>query len=297
MSSEGLKVAILAGGRGTRFAEETAERPKPLIEIGSRPILWHIMRYYAGFGHNHFVLALGYKGECIKRWFSELHTRGTNLTIDALTGEMTVHDNHRWDWTIDLVETGLGTKTGGRIKRLRSWIGDETFMVTHADGLADVDLDALLAFHRSHGRLATVTAVHPPPRFGILDIDDDRVTRFTEKPRAADTWINGAYFVFEPGVFDYIGGDETMLEEEPLENLAADGELMAFRHQSFWQCMDTVHDRQMLERLWEDGTAPWLPAEGPAADPAGDLTDRGRHDERRPLIAHERPGRRSSEAA
>lgn len=230
-----MKVAILAGGQGTRLAEETVVRPKPMVEIGGRPILWHIMRYYLHFGHREFLVALGYKGEFIREHF----------------------ERHPPEGDVELVDTGIPTLTGGRIKRLAPRLGRETFMLTWGDGLSDVDLDALLAFHRSHGRLATLTAVRPPARYGHLEFDGDRVREFTEKPQTAEGWINGAFFVLEPGVFDYIAGDDTQWERGPLENLARDGQLMAFRHEGFWQCMDTLREKHLLHQLWVGGRAPW----------------------------------------
>ncbi len=252
-----MKVGILAGGYGTRLAEETEIRPKPMVEIGGRPILWHIMMHYARYGHNEFAIALGYKGEYIKRWFQDFGSLEGSLTIHTKSGKVTRHERNAPDWTVDLVDTGLQTLTGGRIKRLQPWLGEETFMLTWGDGVADVDLDALLKFHRGHGRLATMTAVRPPARYGHLDFEGDRVKCFTEKPQTSEGWINGAFFVLEPGVFDYIDGDDVMWEQEPMERLAADGQLMAYRHTSFWQCMDTLREKHLLERMWEEGDAPW----------------------------------------
>lgn len=252
-----MKVAILAGGFGTRLAEETEIRPKPMVEIGDRPILWHIMMHYARYGHTDFAIALGYKGEYIKRWFTEFGALEGSLTVQTRTGKITNHDGQIPDWNVDLVETGLHTLTGGRIKRLQPWLGDSTFMLTWGDGVADVDLDALLDFHSRHGRLATMTAVRPPARYGHLEFDGDRVVSFTEKPQTSEGWINGAFFVLEPGIFDYIAGDDVMWEHEPLERLAADGQLVAYRHTSFWQCMDTLREKHLLERLWNSGEAPW----------------------------------------
>ncbi|HHQ15014.1 MAG TPA: glucose-1-phosphate cytidylyltransferase [Chromatiales bacterium] len=252
-----MKVGILAGGYGTRLAEETEIRPKPMVEIGGRPILWHIMMHYAQYGHNEFAIALGYKGEYIKRWFQDFGSLEGSLTVHTKSGEVIRHERNVPDWTVDLVDTGLQTLTGGRIKRLQPWLGDETFMLTWGDGVADVDLDALLKFHREHGRLATMTAVRPPARYGHLDFEGDRVKCFTEKPQTSEGWINGAFFVLEPGVFDYIDGDDIMWEQEPMERLAADGQLMAYRHTSFWQCMDTLREKHLLERMWEEGDAPW----------------------------------------
>ena len=252
-----MKVAILAGGLGTRLAEETEDRPKPMVEIGGRPILWHVMRYYEHFGFNDFVVALGYKGEYIKRWFVDYASLTSDLTVDLKTRAVTpIDDEPGPAWRVDLVDTGQATATGGRIKRLRPYLGDGTCMVTWGDGVSTVDLQALLEFHRSHGRLATLTAARPPARFGHLELDGNQIVEFNEKPQTGEGWINGAFFVLEPGVFEYIAGDETQFEREPLEGLAKDGQLMAYKHEGFWQCMDTVRDRKRLEDLWEAG-APW----------------------------------------
>lgn len=252
-----MKVALLAGGLGTRLAEETVTKPKPMVEIGNQPILWHIMKYYSHFDFSQFVIALGYKGEYIKRWMVDYVSLASDLTVHSARGDIEYHDAHVEDWTISLVDTGQPTATGGRIKRLRPHLGDETFMLTWGDGVADVDLDALLAFHRSHGRLATMTAVRPPARFGHLELDGDQISEFSEKPQAGEGWINGAFFVLEPAIFDYIEGDDTQWEKEPLEQLAKDGQLMAYRHPGFWQCMDTLRDKKLLEQLWDEGNAPW----------------------------------------
>ena len=252
-----MKVAILAGGLGSRLAEETEIRPKPMVEIGGHPMLWHIMRQYDHFGYNHFVIALGYKGDQIKQFFTDYVTTTSSLRVDVSTGDVSVHDGGSAEkWVVDLIETGRWTNTGGRIKRLAPWLGNETFMLTWGDGVSDIDLSRLLAFHRSHGRLATVTAVHPPSRFGNLHVEGDRVVDFSEKPLDVG-WISGAFFVLEPGVFDYIEGDDTLWEREPMENLAADGELMAYCHEGFWQCMDTMRDKALLQRLWDGGEPPW----------------------------------------
>ena len=248
-----MKVGILAGGLGTRLAEETELRPKPMVEIGGRPILWHIMKYYASFGHTEFGIALGYRGDVIKRWLLEYASLASDLTVDLGRGEVRHHGGTVEDWSVTLVDTGLPTATGGRIKRLVPFLGsDGTFMLTWGDGVSDVDLDALLAFHRSHGRLVTLTAARPPARFGHLEFDGDRVAEFSEKPQTGEGWINGAFFVMEPEVADYIDGDDTQFELEPLIRLAKDGELMAYRHYGFWQCMDTIRDRKRLEALWAD---------------------------------------------
>jgi len=252
-----MKVAILAGGFGTRLADETEVRPKPMVEVGGRPILWHIMMQYHAFGYREFLVALGYKGAYIKRWFRDFASMEGHVTLRTDSGEVLAHENPAPSWTVHMVETGLDTLTGGRIKRLGPWIGDETFMLTWGDGVSDVDLDALLSFHRSHGKLATLTAVRPPARYGHLAFDGDRVVEFTEKPQTTEGWINGAFFVLEPGVLDYIEGDDVMWEHAPLENLTRDGELMAFKHEGFWQCMDTLREKHILERFWASGDAPW----------------------------------------
>jgi glucose-1-phosphate cytidylyltransferase len=252
-----MKVAILAGGAGTRLAEETEVKPKPMVEIGGQPILWHIMKHYACYGFNEFVVALGYKGNHIKAWARDYSTLASNMTVNLGSGAVKLHDSDRPDWRIDLVDTGEATLTGGRIKRLRDYLGNETFMLTWGDGVSDVDLKALLAFHRAHGKLATVTAVRPPARYGYMEFEGDRVSRFSEKPQTAEGWINGAFFVLEPAVLDYIDGDETMWEHAPLERLAAEGQLMAYKHTSFWQCMDTLRDKHVLQKLWDSGNPPW----------------------------------------
>ena len=252
-----MKVAILAGGAGSRLAEETEMKPKPLVEIGGRPILWHIMMHYYHYGFQEFVIALGYKGEAIKRYMVDYCSLNSNLTVKIRKGEVNVHDGPVPDWTVELVDTGIPTLTGGRIKRLAPYLGDETFMLTWGDGVSDVNLHDLLAFHRSHGKLATLTAVRPPARYGHLVFQDDQVAQFSEKPQTAEGWINGAFFVLEPGVFDYIEGDGTQWEKEPLERLAQEGQLMAYRHTSFWQCMDTLRDKYILEKLWQSDNPPW----------------------------------------
>ncbi len=252
-----MKVAILAGGVGTRLVEETEIKPKPMVEIGGQPILWHIMMHYSHYGFKRFVIALGYRSEVIKKYMVDYCSLHSNLTVNLRTGEVQIHDGVKPDWTVELVDTGISTLTGGRIKRLAPYLGHETFMLTWGDGVSNVNLRELLAFHRSHGKLATLTAVRPPARFGHLDLVGDHVAEFSEKPQTREGWINGAFFVLEPGVFDYIDGDETQWEREPLERLAHDGQLMAYRHPSFWQCMDTLRDKRLLESLWESGKAPW----------------------------------------
>ena len=251
-----MRTVILAGGAGTRLAEETQTKPKPMVEIGGRPILWHIMKHYAHYGHDDFAIALGFRGHQIKKYFAEYHSLHGDLTVNLGSGEIHMHETSCEDWTVNLVETGLTTETGGRIRRLRHLL-DDTFMLTFGDGVADVDLDKLLAFHRAHGKLATLTAVRPPARFGHVELAGDTVTTFSEKPQAGEGWINGGYFIFEPEVLDYIEGDDIYLQKEPLEQLAKDGELMAYRHYNFWQCMDTVRDRDLLQKLWDGGDPPW----------------------------------------
>jgi glucose-1-phosphate cytidylyltransferase len=257
-----VKVAILAGGVGSRLAEETEIKPKPMVEIGGRPILWHIMRHYAHYGFTEFVIALGYKGEVIKKYMVDYRSLNSNLTVNLRTGTVKAHRGYQPNWTVELVDTGIPTLTGGRIKRLAPWLKHETFMLTWGDGVSDVDLRALLDFHRSHGKLATLTAVRPPARFGHLRLCNNQVVEFSEKPQAREGWINGAFFVLEPEVFDYIDGDDTQWEREPLERLAKDGQLMAYRHTSFWQCMDTLRDKRLLESLWQSGNPPWKVWEG-----------------------------------
>jgi glucose-1-phosphate cytidylyltransferase len=255
-----MKVILLAGGLGTRISEETANRPKPMVEIGGKPILWHIMGLYAGYGFQDFVVACGYKSEVIKGYFHNLRAHLCDSVVNLSDGTCTFIASRLPDWRVALIDTGLHTKTGGRIKRLQAWTDGGAFMATYGDGLGDVDIERLVAFHKRHGKLATVTAVRPPARFGGLNLDSDRVVKFTEKPQAGDGWINGGFFVFEPGVFDYIAGDETSLEVEPLEALAADGQLMAYRHDGFWQPMDTLREKQLLESIWQAGNAPWTRA-------------------------------------
>jgi glucose-1-phosphate cytidylyltransferase len=251
-------VVILCGGLGTRLSEETHIRPKPMVEIGGRPILWHIMKIYERHGLTNFTLALGYKGETIKDYFLSYHARLSDLTVSLKTGDVAYRNPTAEDWRISLVDTGDKSMTGGRLLRLKPHLqSGGTFLLTYGDGVSDIDITALLAFHRRHGRLATVTAVHPPARFGDLAIDGDRVTHFAEKPQTGQGWINGGFFVFEPGVFEYLENDSTILEKAPLERLAADGQLMAYQHTGYWQSMDTLRDKNILEELWATGNAPW----------------------------------------
>lgn len=255
-----MKVVILAGGLGTRLAEETETRPKPMVEIGGEPILLHILKHYAHHGFREFAVALGYRGEVIKRYFLDRQQLEGDFTLRPASGDVQRHSARSDDWTLHLADTGLASNTGGRLGRLRAWIGDETFMLTYGDGVADVDLQALLAFHRAHGRTGTVTAVRPPARFGglVFDATDDRiVAQFTEKPQIGEGWINGGFMVLEPSVLDMISGDATNLEVDVLERLAERGQLAAFRHPGFWQCMDTLRDKRLLEHLWQSGAAPW----------------------------------------
>lgn len=253
-----MKTVILCGGMGTRLAEETRLRPKPLVTVGGHPILWHILNCYGHHGFNHFTLALGYMGEAIKEYFLNYYSLDSDLRIDLKTGATEHIRPSRRDWQVELIDTGNESMTGGRLHRLESLLRPEgTFMLTYGDGVGDVDIGRLVAFHRAHGKLATVTAVRPPARFGGMVFNGDQVTEFCEKPQTGEGWINGGYFVFEPQVFDYLAGDATVLEGAPLENLARDGQLMAYKHDGFWQCMDTVRDRQLLESMWASGSATW----------------------------------------
>lgn len=253
-----MKTVILAGGLGSRLAEETTLRPKPMVEIGGVPILVHVMRTYARAGFREFVVALGYKGDMIKEYFFNYHLRNSDVTIHLPTGRVEYADEHVDDWSVRLVDTGPATLTGGRLKRLEPILRDEgSFMLTYGDGVADVDVGKLLAFHRAHGRAATVTAVRPAARFGAMWFEGAEVVEFREKPQVEGGWINGGFFVFEPRVFDYLTDDLTILERDPLERLAADRELMAYRHDGFWHPMDTIRDRDALNEMWAAGTAPW----------------------------------------
>ena len=253
-----MKTVILCGGLGTRLSEETQVKPKPMVEIGGRPMLWHIMKIYERHGFNDFALALGYKGEVIKDYFLNYHARQSDLTVHLQGGQVDYSNPTAEDWRVSMIDTGANSMTGGRLLRLKPHLeSGGTFMLTYGDGVSDVDLTALLAFHRSHGRLATVTAVRPPVRFGELSIEKNRVTKFQEKPQAGEGWINGGFFVFEPDVFDFISDDSTLLEREPLEQIAEEGELMVYQHPGYWQCMDTVRDKVTLEDLWVNDKAPW----------------------------------------
>ena len=263
-----MKVVLLAGGLGTRLAEETTRIPKPMVEIGGRPILLHVMEIYARHGHREFIVAAGYKSIVIKRYFRDYQLDMHDLSVNFGDGGITLNPIISLDWQVSVVETGTDTMTGGRLRRLRDWIGDSTFMVTYSDGVGNIDIDALIRFHKSHGRLATVTAVQPPARFGNLELRGNQVAEFTEKVRKRETWINGGFFVFEPGVLDYIDGDSEPLEQAPLRDLAEDGELFAYKHGGFWHPMDTVRDRDHLNGLCASGTPPWFQREGEAEQPA-----------------------------
>lgn len=254
-----MKVVILAGGLGTRLAEETAMRPKPMVEIGGRPLLWHIMSIYAGHGLAEFVVACGYKQEMIKQYFHDFFLTNSDCMINLRDGSFEVIQPSGYDWRIAVIDTGMDTMTGGRVLRSRPFVGEGAFAVTYGDGVGDIDITALIAFHRSHGRWATVTAVRPPSRFGGLVIEGDQVRDFSEKPQTGEGWINGGFFVFEPQVFEYLKGDRSILERETLERLAEEGQLMAFKHDGFWQPMDTLREKQNLEQLWATGDAPWMP--------------------------------------
>jgi glucose-1-phosphate cytidylyltransferase len=254
-----MKAVILAGGLGSRLSEETALRPKPMVEIGGKPILWHIMKTYACHGINEFIVALGYKGEVVKDYFLRFYAINNDLTIDLECGATTIHKNgHQTNWKVHLADTGLHTQTGGRLKRLDRWLEkDETFLFTYGDGVTDLNIQALLEFHRCHGKIATVTTVRSPARFGRIGFSGDQVTNFYEKPESGEGWINGGYFVLNRKAFDYIEGDDTIWEHGPVERLARDGQLMGYRHHGFWSCMDTLKEKNILEEFWNSGKAPW----------------------------------------
>ena len=252
-----MKVIILAGGLGTRLSEYTDVIPKPMVQIGSKPILWHIMKNYAYFGHKDFYIALGYKGAMIKEYFLNYRSLNTDFTVDLASGAVESHQDNSVDWRVTLVDTGRKTMTGGRLKRMKEYVGNEPFMLTYGDGVSDINIDALLDFHCNHGKMVTVSAVRPAARFGELELNQSQVVNFKEKPQLHEGWINGGFFVIQPEFFDLIAGDEIMLEREPLELAAKDGELMAYRHGGFWHCMDTKRDHDLLESLWQQG-APWV---------------------------------------
>lgn len=252
-----MKAVILAGGLGTRLREETEFRPKPMVEIGGKPVLWHIMQVYASHGFKDFLIACGYKGELIKEYFRNVFIHNNDYVIDLKDGSLNVVNPSSIDWRVGVMDTGLDTMTGGRIRRLHTLIGESPFMATYGDGVGNIDIRALAEFHRSHGKVATVTAVRPPARFGGLSLKGDAVSQFSEKPQTEEGWINGGFFVFEPRIFDFLDGDDSILERDPMERLAADNQLMAFRHRGFWQPMDTQRERDLLESLWVSGKAPW----------------------------------------
>ncbi|HKN86887.1 MAG TPA: glucose-1-phosphate cytidylyltransferase [Nitrospiraceae bacterium] len=253
-----MKAVILAGGLGSRLSEETVLRPKPMVEIGGKPILSHIMNTYSAHGVNEFIIALGYKGEVIKDYFLNYYTFNSNLSIDLSNGQTTIHDGHRPRWKVHLVDTGQTTQTGGRLKRLQDWLTkDETFLFTYGDGVIDLDIESCVKFHRAHGKFGTVTSVHAPSRFGRLAFEGDRVVSFCEKQELAEGWINGGYFVLHREVLNYIDGDDTVWEREPVERLAQEGQLVGYRHKGFWSCMDTLKEKHYLEDLWTSGKAPW----------------------------------------
>ena len=253
-----MKVVILAGGFGTRLSEETDVKPKPMVEIGGKPILWHIMKTYSSYGFNEFVVLLGYKGYVIKEFFSNYFLHQSDVTIDLANNSMEVHQNESEPWKVTLLETGLNTLTGGRIKRAKDYIGDDDFLLTYGDGLSDVDISKTVEFHKNHGKNITMTAVQPAGRYGALDIKaDNSISSFKEKPKGDGAWINGGFFVCKPEVLNYIVGDSTTFEQEPLSDLAAEGQLMSFKHDGFWECMDTLRDKTHLCELWDSGVAPW----------------------------------------
>jgi len=252
-----MKVVILAGGFGTRLSEYTESIPKPMVTVGGKPILWHIMNTYAKFEYKDFYVALGYKADVIKEYFLNYRTLNSNFTVDLSNGGIVAHQQDTVNWKVTLVDTGLNSMTGGRVKRMQNFIGNETFLLTYGDGLADIDIAALVKFHESHGKMVTISAVHPGARFGELGLDGNIVTSFKEKPQVTQGWINGGYFVINPEFFNLIQDDSTILEKEPLERVAEMGELMSYQHNGFWQCMDTKRDRDSLEELWQTGNAPW----------------------------------------
>jgi glucose-1-phosphate cytidylyltransferase len=252
-----MQAVILAGGKGTRLSEETVTRPKPMVEIGGRPLLWHIMKIYAAHNCKDFLVACGYKAEMIKQYFHTFVMHNSDYIIDLKSNCVNVLNGNGIDWRVGVIDTGQETMTGGRIRRLRPWIGERTFLVTYGDGVGDIDVSTLIDFHRSHGKIATLTAVRPPARFGALALEGDRVREFLEKPQTGEGWINGGFFVFEPAIFDYLSGDDTILEHEPLERLSMENQLMAYRHDGFWQPMDTQREKHLLETLWSEGRAPW----------------------------------------
>ena len=253
-----MKVVILAGGFGTRISEESHLKPKPMIEIGGKPILWHIMKIYSHYGYNDFIICAGYKQDYIKDYFYNYYLRCSDVTFDYTDGgKMTIHNTISDPWKVTVVDTGLNTMTGGRIKRIKEYVGNETFMMTYGDGVSDIDISKLVEFHKKKDKVATLTAVHPVGRFGIMDVSGDDVKAFREKSQSDVGWVNGGFMVLEPEIFDYIDGDKTTFEREPLEKLSIDGKLSAYKHSGYWQCMDTMRDKEDLEKLWSSGNAKW----------------------------------------
>ena len=253
-----MKAVILAGGFGTRLSEETSLRPKPMVEIGGKPILWHIMKIFGAAGVNEFIIALGYRGEIIKEYFVNFYAFNNDITVNLANGNTRIHDGNQTSWKVHLVDTGLHTQTGGRLKRLKKWLGsDKVFLFTYGDGVADIDIKKLIKFHKSHGKLATVTTVRSPERFGRIVFDEDRVVEFFEKPQSGEGWINGGFFVLDASAIEYVSGDETIWEREAVAKLAHDGQLIGYRHYGFWSCMDTLKEKNFLEELWNSGKAPW----------------------------------------
>ncbi len=252
-----MKVVILAGGLGTRLSEETDLKPKPMVEIGGKPILWHIMKIYSCYGINDFVICLGYKGFMIKEWFANYFLHNSDVTIKLKNNEIKLHNTQTEDWTVSLIDTELNTQTGGRLKRVKDYLGDETFMFTYGDGVANINIEELIKFHKSNGKLATMTSVQPPGRFGAIELKENKIVNFYEKPPGDNTWINGGFFVLEPKVINYIKDDETIWERSPLENLAKEDQLMAYKHRGFWKPMDTLRDNRELNTLWESKKALW----------------------------------------
>lgn len=253
-----MKAVILAGGFGSRLSEETVLKPKPMVEIGGKPILWHILNIYAAGGITEFIIALGYKAEVIKEYFLNFYAFNNDITVDLANGNAVIHAGNQPNWRVHLVDTGLHTQTGGRLKRLRNWVEhDESFLFTYGDGVADVDIQALIAFHKSHGKLATISTVRTPERFGRIGFRGTQITQFYEKPVESEGWINGGFFVLQPQALDYIEGDDTIWERDPVERLAHDGQLMGYQHPGFWSCMDTLKEKNYLEELWNTQRAPW----------------------------------------
>lgn len=254
-----MKVVILAGGFGTRISEESHLKPKPMIEIGEKPILWHIMKLYSYYGFNEFIICCGYKQHIIKQWFADYYLYNSDITFDfASSNRMTIHNNVAEPWKITLIDTGLHTATGGRIKRIKEYVGNESFLLTYGDGVSDINIKKTMQYHRNHGKIITMTTVQPDGRFGVVEIDQSNtIKKFTEKDKSDVGWVNGGFMVVNPEVFDYIEGDHTTFEKEPLTNLSSDGQLIAYKHNGFWQCMDTQRDKGKLEELWKSGSAPW----------------------------------------